>query len=139
MSVHQPKKSNRWMILIAIVIIASLVGIIASYVIQQRQANPSSPATPPEKQQALTTQVQPAQPMASIAADNDTANAALATPMPASDTLAREEIDRLQDQYSQMTEQKELLKQQIADSNKLIEMKEKYMADLQSKLDKTSA
>lgn len=141
MNAPQPKKSNRWMILIAVVVIASLVGIFASYIIQQRQANPESPATSPETPQTpVSTQVAPPQPATdSIAIDSSADAAILTAPMPESDTLAREEMDRLQDEYSQLTEQKELLKQQITDSNKLIEMKEKYLADLQSKLDNTAA
>jgi flagellar basal body-associated protein FliL len=137
MNAPQPKKSMRWMILIAIVIIASLVGIIASYVIQQRQANPVSPATSPEKTETpVTTQAQPAvEPVVEDSANN----VLLTAPLPATDALAKEEVDRLQDQYSQLAEQKELLQQQIADSNKLIEMKEKYLADLQAKLQDTSA
>lgn len=142
MNAPQPRKSKRWMILIAIVIIASFVGIIASYVIQQRQANPAAPDSSPEVQQAPTsTQAQPvAAPEAvALSAANIDSDPTLTAPLPASDTLAKEEVDRLQDQYGQLAEQKESLKQQIADSSKLIEMKEKYLADLQAKLDKTSA
>lgn len=141
MNAPQPRKSKRWMILIAIVIIASLVGIIASYVIQQRQADPTTPASSPEAQQAPTsTQAQPApEPEAIAQSDSKVNNPILTAPLPASDTLAKEEVDRLQDQSGQLNEQKESLQQQLADSQKLIEMKEKYLAELQDKLDKTSA
>ena len=146
MHAPQPSKPNRWMILLAIVIIVSIVGITLSYVISQKKTDEtaSTPAQPAA--QAITAVAKPSiQPVATTIS-NDVAtpsnaivdSALLNAPLPQDEALAREEMDRLKDQQSQLMEQKALLQQQLKDSNQLIELKEKLLADMQSQLDKTA-
>jgi hypothetical protein len=63
----------------------------------------------------------------------------LTAPVPQDATLAQEEISKLEDQQAQLTERKTLMQQQLADSDQLVELKQKYLADLQAQLDKSAA
>lgn len=145
MHTPQPSKPNRWMILIAIVIIVSIVGITLSYVISQKKTDETA-ATPAQPvAQAMTAVAKPSiQPVAASISNDDTPSNTLVdstllnAPMPQDEALAREEVDRLKDQQSQLLEQKALLQQQLQDAKQLIELKEKLLVDMQSQLDKTA-
>ena len=63
----------------------------------------------------------------------------LTAPVPQDATVAQEEISRLQDQQAQLAERKTSLQEQLNDSDKLVELKEKYLADLQAQADKSAA
>ena len=146
MHAPQPSKPKRWMILIAIVIIVSIVGITLSYVLSLKKADEGASAQPATTAQPLTAvstpNIQPvAASLSDAAAANSNglvANSLLTAPLPQDEALANEEVDRLKDQQSQLLEQKALLQQQLKDSNQLIQLKEKLLADMQSQLDKTA-
>ncbi len=149
MHAPQPSKTKRWMILLAIVIIVSIIGITLSYVIGQEKTDE---AVHPQSQGLSS------QPVSSISEANlqpvaatmtaeipatSSSNAIvndslLAAPMPQDQALAQEEMDRLKDQQSQLLDQKALLQQQLKDSSQLIELKQKLLADMQNQLDKTA-
>lgn len=149
MHTPQPSKTKRWMILLAIVIIVSIIGIALSYVIGQEKTddavNPpaqglsSQPVSPISEAQlqpvAVTNASEPP-----VASSNNAIvdNALLNAPMPQDQALAQEEMDRLKDQQSQLLDQKALLQQQLKESGQLIELKQKLLADMQSQLDKTA-
>lgn len=144
MNAPQPSKTNRWLILVAIVVIVSIIGIILSYVIgfekatpeipKQTPTSPSPPAATMIKPQANTPVTENTPP----AADSIINASLLTAPVPQEEALVREEMDTLKDQQTQLHDQKVMLHQQLKDSDQLVEMKQKYLADLQSQMDKTS-
>lgn len=146
MHAPQPSKPKRWMILIAIVIVVSIVGITLSYVISLRKTDEGASNQPASTAQPLTAVSTPnIQPVAASLSDTATTssnslvdNSLLNAPMPQDEALANEEVDRLKDQQSQLLEQKTMLQQQLKDSGQLIQLKEKLLADMQSQLDKTA-
>ena len=146
MHAPQPSKPKRWMILIAIVIVVSIVGITLSYVISLRKTDEGASNQPASTAQPLTAVSTPnIQPVAASLSDTATTssnslvdNSLLNAPMPQDEALANEEVDRLKDQQSQLLEQKTMLQQQLKDSGQLIQLKEKPLADMQSQLDKTA-
>ena len=146
MHAPQPSKPKRWMILIAIVIVVSIVGITLSYVISLRKTDEGASNQPASTAQPLTAVSTPnIQPVAASLSDTATSssnslvdNSLLNAPMPQDEALANEEVDRLKDQQSQLLEQKTMLQQQLKDSGQLIQLKEKLLADMQSQLDKTA-
>lgn len=141
MHTPQPSKTKRWMILLAIVIIFSIIGITLSYVIgvektddavrPQSQALKSAPAP--------TLNSAHIQPVAATISNANALvdNALLSSPLPQDEALAREELDRLKDQQSQLLDQKAMLQEQLKDSTQLLDLKQKLLTDMQGQLDKT--
>lgn len=58
----------------------------------------------------------------------------LNAPLPESDSLAKEEIDRLDDELKRLTEQEELAAEQLAMNKQLAEMKEEQIALVEQQL-----
>lgn len=140
---QMPRKPNRWLI-----IIGAVLGLLALYYIaitvigvkkadeplqQNPTASPEDAAT--NRAQQTTSHVdrilQPAP--ASIV---DTS--LLTKPTPENETLAREEVSSLEDQQAQLVEKKTSLEQQLKDSDKLVELKAKYLADLQAQVEQNN-
>lgn len=152
---EQTPKSKRWMIMLGIVVLAFFLYWIASYAIgfktTERDGNPPPSSSINQDTQKSTTDIDrnneaPLAPSTNETSQNQqpAGNSIIDTnlltaPVPQDATLAREEISRLQDQQAQLIERKALQEQQLKDSDKLVELKEKYLADLQAQLDKSNA
>lgn len=153
---EQTPKSKRWMIMLGVVILLFILYYIASYAINGKsldrdQKDPQPGSSINQDTQKSTTDIdrnneaplapstnetsQNQQPVGNSIIDTNL----LTAPVPQDATVAREEISRLQDQQAQLTERKALQEQQLKDSDKLVELKEKYLADLQAQLDKSNA
>ncbi|XID74602.1 hypothetical protein ACF3NA_08760 [Alkanindiges sp. WGS2144] len=136
---EQTPKSKRWMIMLGVVVLAFLLYYLASFMTEQRGTDSDQRQNPPphssiNQGEPTTSQVDQNQ---SPASSIDTS--LLTAPVPQDSTLAQEEISRLQDQQAQLTDRKELLEQQLQDSDKLVELKEQYIADLQTQLGESAA
>lgn len=151
---EQTPKSKRWMIMLGVVVLAFFLYWIASYAIgfknTERDGNPPPSSSINQDVQKSTDQIDrnnaPLAPSTNETSSNQqpAGNSIVDTnlliaPVPQDATVAREEISRLQDQQAQLTERKSLQEQQLKDSDKLVELKEKYLADLQAQLDKSNA
>lgn len=153
---EQTPKSKRWMIMLGIVVLLFILYYVASLSINseslnEEQKEPQPGASMNQDTQKSTDTVDRNNEAPLAPSNNQTSSNQqpvgnsiietnlLTAPVPADSTVAREEISRLQDQQAQLTERKTLQQQQLKDSDKLIELKEKYVADLQAQLEKSSA
>lgn len=150
---EQTPKSKRWIIMLVIVVVAFFLYWIASYAINfkntERDGNPPPGSSIDQNTQKSTDDIDRNQ--APLAPSNNTSSNQqpvgqsivdtnlLTAPVPQDATLAQEEISKLEDQQAQLTERKTLMQQQLADSDQLVELKQKYLADLQAQLDKSAA
>ena len=136
---EQTPKSKRWIIMIGVVVAAFILYYIASYAVgiksTDKEERRDPPASSSMSQTNEETQSRVAQPEGNSVIDTNL----LTAPVPEDSVLAEEEISSLQDQQAQLTERKALLQEQLKDSDKLVELKEKYLADLQAQVDKTAA
>ncbi len=136
---EQTPKSKRWIIMIAVVVIAFILYYIASYAIGIKSTEKEERRDPPPSssmsQTNEETQSKATQPQGNSVVDTNL----LTAPVPQDGTAAQEEISSLQDQQAQLADRKASLQDQLQDSDKLVELKEKYLADLQAQVDKTAA
>ena len=136
---EQTPKSKRWIIMIGVVIAAFILYFIASYAIginstdkeERRDPPPSSSMSQTNEETLSKTN----QPQGSSIIDTNM----LTAPVPQDASVAQEEISRLQDQQAQLAERKVSLQEQLDNSDKLVELKEKYLADLQAEANKATA
>lgn len=138
-----PKKPNRWLIIIGAVLGLLALYYIAITVIGVKKAdepNQQNPTASPrdaainQNQQNSSHVDRILQPAPSSIVDTNL----LTKPVPQDNALANEEISSLADQQAQLTDRKALLQQQLDDSDKLVELKTKYLADLQAQVDKNN-
>lgn len=136
---EQTPKSKRWIIMIGVVIAAFILYYIASYAVGINSTDKEERRDPPPSssmsQSNSETQSRVAEPQGNSIIDTNL----LTAPVPQDATVAQEEISSLQDQQAQLAERKTSLQEQLNDSDKLVELKEKYLADLQAQADKTAA
>ncbi len=138
---EQTPKSKRWLIMLGVVVAAFLLYYLASFVIGQRSTDQNERRDPPpsssmsQSNEETQSKVDESQAPGHSIIDTNL----LTAPVPEEASVAQEEISRLQDQQAQLTERKALLQEQLQDSDKLIELKEKYLADLQAEADKATA
>lgn len=138
---EQTPKSKRWIIMIGVVIAAFILYYIASYAIgikstdKEERQNPPPSSSMSQTNEETQSKVDEAQTPGNSIVDTNL----LTAPVPEDASVAQEEISRLQDQQAQLGERKALLQEQLQDSDKLIELKEKYLADLQAEADKATA
>lgn len=136
---EQTPKSKRWIIMIGVVIAAFILYYIASYAVGINSTDKEERRDPPPSssmsQSNSETQSRVAEPQGHSIIDTNL----LTAPVPQDATVAQEEISSLQDQQAQLAERKTSLQEQLNDSDKLVELKEKYLADLQAQADKTAA
>ncbi|RYZ85546.1 MAG: hypothetical protein EOP04_15725 [Proteobacteria bacterium] len=135
---EQTPKSKRWIIMIGVVIAAFILYYIASYAVGINSTDNEERRDPPPSssmsQTNEATQSKAVKPSGNSIIDTNL----LTAPVPQDATVAQEEISKLQDQQAQLAERKTSLQEQLNDSDKLIELKEKYLADLQAEADKAA-
>lgn len=151
---EQTPKSKRWIIILVVVVVAFFLYWIASYAINfkntERDGNPPPGSSIDQDTQKSTDNVNRNNEAPLAPSNNTSSNQQpvgqsivdtnlLTSPVPQDASLAQEEISKLEDQQAQLTERKTLMQQQLADSDQLVELKQKYLADLQAQMDKSAA
>ena len=138
---EQTPKSKRWIIMIGVVVAAFILYYIASYAVGINSTDKEERRDPPPSSSMSQTNEKTLSHLdESQAPSNSIIDTSLLTaPVPQDATLAQEEISSLQDQQAQLAERKTSLQEQLNDSDKLVELKEKYLADLQAQADKAAA
>ncbi len=126
--------SNKKLILIVIALFFALTTLIYLYL-----QNKSAPATSNQTNHAgeKNTTSTPALPESEENTDIFAAlidDELLTQPIPEDQALIKDELGQLNDIQQQLNEQKELLEQQHQDADKLLELKEQQLAELEREL-----
>jgi hypothetical protein len=136
-------KFNKTLAMVSgIAMILMILAIAVFFYVQRMQHGENSPvpavktAVIPAQQTEIATaeyhaeQVQqPEQAFEGLVAEN-----LLEQPIPPDNALIKDEISQLKDIQSQLQEQKELLQQQHQDADKLLQLKEQQLADMEKQL-----
>lgn len=138
-------KSNKLLLIIAGTLVAIIViGLLAFSLLQSQDDTKKAPApaqvTSPQAETPQPTTVNNDAPQEDVAQNTDdfaalVDDSLLEQPIATDPALLKDELVQLSDIQMQLNEQKELLEQQNADSDKLIELKEKQLLALQKQLE----
>ena len=142
MSSYQPENSKLlWVIMSGISLVVVLFFAVQWFLAQKDQ--PDTPPKPPVSAKSVTPvqkNIAPATEMATTAASEVTApiklveDSIVKDALPANDSLAKEEIAKLDDIHAQLKDQQQELKQQHTDVDTLLELKEEQIKLLETQL-----
>ena len=139
-----PTENSRllWMIIGGISVVVVLFLAVQWFLAQKDQQSTTTPTQPAAAQTAVTTsQPDPAVSNETVTAENESVEpiklveeSIIKAPLPANDSLAKEEIAKLDDIHLQLQDQQHELKQQHEDADQMLKLKEEQIKLLEAQL-----
>ena len=142
MSTYQTQNSKLlWMIIGGISVVVVLFLAVQWFLAQKEQQSTSTPTQPGTAKPVATVKQQAAVTPESTAASSEVTEpiqlveeSIIKDPLPANDSLAKEEIAKLDDIHQQLKDQQQELKQQHEDVDALLKLKEEQIKLLEAQI-----
>lgn len=142
MSTYQTQNSRLlWMIIGGISVVVVLFLAVQWFLAQKEQQSTSTPTQPGTAKPVATVKQQAAVTAEPTAASSEVAKpiqlveeSIIKEPLPANDSLAKEEIAKLDDIHQQLKDQQQELKQQHDDVDALLKLKEEQVKLLEAQI-----
>ncbi|EKU53426.1 hypothetical protein ACINWC323_3311 [Acinetobacter sp. WC-323] len=138
-----PTENSRllWMIIGGISVVVVLFLAVQWFLAQKDQQSTTTPTQPAAQTAVTTSQPDPAVSNETVTAENESVEpiklveeSIIKAPLPTNDSLAKEEIAKLDDIHLQLQDQQHELKQQHEDVDQMLKLKEEQIKLLEAQL-----